>query len=436
MSHDHEPARRLYETYGAGEYFTPWDQLPEKVRQRWRHAMAAAEPDGSARRIQDLLEANNRYLERARVAEAALTKRTEGFARQALEQFVGATLTEETLAQMIHSLLGEKRKVYAYTYTGDAQTLRSIAESAVARVEAAKLTAEAEDSADKKLAGVIRKLQALHHAFDMKGANSTTMLRAINTLSTMGRIAKGSGHEIAAAGEETASPPTGIAADAYGAQIPFIADCLRNYARILRDGLIDAAGHYLPTDIDHAADILEDEGPSQIDSYIVESGDGKRFRVWKDGVPCWTTDRNEATRYARRQDAEAVHREDDDAWAVVPYRVEASAAPAGEPGEPRALTADEVRDILLKQIKALVHYWSSDAVGAFRPARERCDGVAFSILSMLDGSTLDIPGVDLVFRPHADDKQYSIDNGENWIEPGTTVSDTLHEHYAALGNKA
>jgi len=37
----------------------------------------------------------------------------------------------------------------------------------------------------KKLAGVIRKLNALHHAFDMKGANSTTMLRAINTLSRM-----------------------------------------------------------------------------------------------------------------------------------------------------------------------------------------------------------------------------------------------------------
>lgn len=38
---------------------------------------------------------------------------------------------------------------------------------------------------DRKIAGVIRKLHALHHAFDMKGTNSITMLRAINTLSVL-----------------------------------------------------------------------------------------------------------------------------------------------------------------------------------------------------------------------------------------------------------
>lgn len=42
---------------------------------------------------------------------------------------------------------------------------------------------------DKKIAGVIRKLHALHHAFNMRGANSTTMLRAINTLSTIQKTA-------------------------------------------------------------------------------------------------------------------------------------------------------------------------------------------------------------------------------------------------------
>lgn len=46
-----------------------------------------------------------------------------------------------------------------------------------------------EEPLDKKLAGVIRKLHALHHAFDMKGTNSVTMLRAINTLSVMQRNA-------------------------------------------------------------------------------------------------------------------------------------------------------------------------------------------------------------------------------------------------------
>lgn len=52
--------------------------------------------------------------------------------------------------------------------------------------------------------------------------------------------------------------------------------------------------------------------------WIVCSGDGSQFRVWRDGMPTWTKDVREATRYARRKDAEDVHREDEDAWKVMP----------------------------------------------------------------------------------------------------------------------
>jgi hypothetical protein len=37
----------------------------------------------------------------------------------------------------------------------------------------------------------------------------------------------------------------------------FISDCLRNYAEILKSGQIDGAGHYLPEDIESAADTVE-----------------------------------------------------------------------------------------------------------------------------------------------------------------------------------
>lgn len=37
----------------------------------------------------------------------------------------------------------------------------------------------------------------------------------------------------------------------------FIADCLRNYAEILKSGQVDGAGHYLPDDIESAADTVE-----------------------------------------------------------------------------------------------------------------------------------------------------------------------------------
>ena len=40
--------------------------------------------------------------------------------------------------------------------------------------------------------------------------------------------------------------------------VTFVAECLRNYAEILRSGQIDNAGHYLPEDIEEAADRMED----------------------------------------------------------------------------------------------------------------------------------------------------------------------------------
>jgi len=63
--------------------------------------------------------------------------------------------------------------------------------------------------------------------------------------------------------------------------------------------------------------------------WIVGSGDGKRWRTWSDGMSDWTADREQATRYARREDAEAVHREDEDAWTIVPY----AATPSDPSGE-------------------------------------------------------------------------------------------------------
>ncbi|PWJ88446.1 hypothetical protein C8D77_111169 [Mesorhizobium loti] len=53
--------------------------------------------------------------------------------------------------------------------------------------------------------------------------------------------------------------------------------------------------------------------------WIVGSGDETRWRCWTALGPEWTEDRSKATRYARREDAEAVHAGDEDAWTVVPY---------------------------------------------------------------------------------------------------------------------
>lgn len=53
--------------------------------------------------------------------------------------------------------------------------------------------------------------------------------------------------------------------------------------------------------------------------WIVGNGSGDCWRAWEDGFSVWTEDRSKAARYARREDAEAVHREDDDAWTIQLY---------------------------------------------------------------------------------------------------------------------
>ena len=56
--------------------------------------------------------------------------------------------------------------------------------------------------------------------------------------------------------------------------------------------------------------------------WLVENGkqgDELRYRTWRDGMPDWTADHNEATRYCRRIDAERAHQEDEDAWQIVQH---------------------------------------------------------------------------------------------------------------------
>lgn len=49
--------------------------------------------------------------------------------------------------------------------------------------------------------------------------------------------------------------------------------------------------------------------------------------------------------------------------------------------------------------------------------KERCEGVLFSLLAMLDGSSLNLPSFAVVAAPHQDDMEYQSNNGENWFPP-------------------
>lgn len=104
--------------------------------------------------------------------------------------------------------------------------------------------------------------------------------------------------------------------------------------------------------------------------------------------------------------------------------------------KPRAWTADEVRDMLIEKFRELADYWAEtdltrkefelntpEEIAAYR-----CHGVAFSILSTLDGCS-DLPGFDLIPTPHPSDKAYHMASGENYFDPKMRLSTTLHEFY-------
>lgn len=97
-----------------------------------------------------------------------------------------------------------------------------------------------------------------------------------------------------------------------------------------------------------------------------------------------------------------------------------------ETTEPRAYTADEVRQQFLDHMRTLALYWSSTA----GTEREKLNGLCFSILNIFDGTSQDLPAMDIVLRPHENDMEFHKAEGDNWYEVGQVINDTMmHEEY-------
>lgn len=101
--------------------------------------------------------------------------------------------------------------------------------------------------------------------------------------------------------------------------------------------------------------------------------------------------------------------------------------PEPEKPIPRAYTPEELRGRMLDHIRLMVEYW---ATLPGLDTHSRCDGVAFSILTMIDGSA-DQPPMMLMALSSDEDVQYHLEKGENWVENGTLLNEDvmLHEEY-------
>lgn len=97
------------------------------------------------------------------------------------------------------------------------------------------------------------------------------------------------------------------------------------------------------------------------------------------------------------------------------------------------LSVEEVRSRFLTHVRGIVDYW--DEVAREPSLRKRLEGVAFTILSTIDGSAADLPAFALIPTPHPTDKAFSQEQGEDWypdFQPAQEVCDIaggLHERF-------
>jgi hypothetical protein len=95
---------------------------------------------------------------------------------------------------------------------------------------------------------------------------------------------------------------------------------------------------------------------------------------------------------------------------------------------PRPITADEAREKFLELVRAYVEYWANES--RTPDTRQKLDGLAFSILNILDGTTVGFPACDVVLRPHADDEEFLRGEGNNWYVNGQVINAVLlHEMF-------
>lgn len=96
----------------------------------------------------------------------------------------------------------------------------------------------------------------------------------------------------------------------------------------------------------------------------------------------------------------------------------------------REKTTEEVREEFLDHVRYLVSYW--DRIEK-ETTKEKLSGLAFSILSALDGCSAGLPSFIVAPCPHPEDKQYHIDNDEDYypenhdVDVKCDIAGCLHE---------
>jgi len=94
------------------------------------------------------------------------------------------------------------------------------------------------------------------------------------------------------------------------------------------------------------------------------------------------------------------------------------------------LTKDQVRDRLLDHIWGLVDFWAAQG----GDVKARLSGLAFGILSALDGEARTLPRFVVAADPRPEDRACHEGRGEDWFPdldaaPWADVGGSLHERF-------
>lgn len=92
-------------------------------------------------------------------------------------------------------------------------------------------------------------------------------------------------------------------------------------------------------------------------------------------------------------------------------------------GNQKAYTEQETRDMFLDHVRDLVEYWDNTQADKTKAL----EGLAFSIMTLLDGEVIDVPGFRVSPICDKEDKEYYESKGEKYFDENVDIAGCLHE---------
>lgn len=89
----------------------------------------------------------------------------------------------------------------------------------------------------------------------------------------------------------------------------------------------------------------------------------------------------------------------------------------------KVYTEQETRDIFLDHVRGLIEYWDN----IHTDKTKALEDLAFSIMTLLDGEAIDVPGFRVSPICSKEDKDYYESKGEKYFDENVDIAGCLHE---------